>query len=694
MAAPYVPFPVVDHQGPLDLEKQSVEVPGTKRPGQTAHYRNALRDLVDLKTKDTPHNLREAFENGLAIAGPNAPCLGERKLISQDPVRWSDTFEWQTWETVDKRRRALGSGLYKLFQDGAVSPGALRTIGIWSRNTANWQLTEMSCHLFNLVTVALYDTLGPDAVEYVINHAETSIVFASPRNIPALLKLSSRTPCLKIIVSMEDLSSEQKGILTAWSDSRGIQLMTVSEIEASGRQNLIPPLPPSNESITTVCYTSGTTGVPKGALLTQGGLAIAARGILSDTGDLAGRPFVQLSYLPLAHIFERVMEIISITVGGCIGFGTGDPLRLVEDIQILKPTLLPSVPRVMNRVVSAAMAASKAGGIKGALFNRALQVKMANFHKNGSTTHAFWDRLVFSKIQAVLGGRLAFMGLGAAPMNADSVNFLKIASNAFFVLTGYGMTEMCGCGTRTHPRDYTSAGFVGPPCIGIEIKLIDVPALGYTSEDRPNPRGEVCLRGVPRFLGYLKDEVNTKAALDEEGWYHSGDVGEMDPKGRLRIIDRVKNIMKLSQGEYVAIERVESLYSASSVVGQLYVHGDSLQSYLVAVLVPDPVQLASIASVVTGTIVALENQEKLQKAMLDPRVVDVLLKELDKEAEKTGLQGFERIKRLHVTSVQFTVEEGTMTPTFKLRRKEAHAKFKQEIDAMYALGEARAPSHL
>ncbi|KAH8102240.1 acetyl-CoA synthetase-like protein [Cristinia sonorae] len=683
MSLPYVRYPIP--YPPLDYEKQSVEVPGTKRAGQTGHYRNASQAFVDLNYAETIHNAQEAFENGLAIAGPDAPCLGQRRLISKNPVQWSPDFEWQSYGTVNSRRHALGSGLAKLFHDGVIGGGPLQTVGIWSKNTANWKLIDLSLELYNLVSVALYDTLGQDSVEYVINHAETSIIFASTQNIPTLLKIAARTPCLKVIVAMDEVSEGAQSVLTSWAQSQSIKFMSLNEVEILGSKNPIKPPSASSSAIATICYTSGTTGTPKGALLTQGSLALSARNNMSG-GDYADQPAVLLSYLPLAHVFERIMEMLTITFGGAIGYGTGDPLRLMEDLQILRPSIFPSVPRVLNRIVSAVMAASNAGGFKGAMFNKALNVKMANYRKDGTVKHALWDRLVFSKVQAILGGRICFVGVGSAPMNAASIDFLRhLIYKTHETFQGYGATETGGSATRTYPNDKLAAGTVGAPAISVEIKLVDVPALGYTSEDKPNPRGEICMRGVPLFKGYFKNEEATKACLDEEGWYHSGDVGELDSQGRFRIIDRVKNIMKLSQGEYVALERIESLYSASPIAAQLYVHGDSLQSYLVAVLVPDLVQLASIASAVSATAVTPDDHAGLSKALNDEKVVRRLMAELEKEGEKNNLKGFEKIKRVHLSLKPFTVEEGTLTPTLKIRRKDAYLKFKNEIESMYTV---------
>jgi len=216
--------------------------------------------------------------------------------------------------------------------------------------------------------------------------------------------------------------------------------------------------------------------------------------------------------------------------------------------------------------------------------------------------------------------------------------------------------------------------------------------MGYTSEDKPYPRGEILVRGDNCFTTYYKDEKNTKETVDDEGWIHTGDVGAIDEYGRFKIIDRVKNIMKLAQGEYVALEKVENLLSSCPIVGQIFVHGDSLQSYLLGIVIPDPVQLAALVAKIHGTTVSPEDGTALDEAVKDPKVVSAVLAMLTADGVHHGLQGFEMVKRIHVSMEQFSVETNTMTPTMKLRRKEAYLKYKPELDGLYALGEPGAES--
>jgi long-chain acyl-CoA synthetase len=665
----------------IDYANQSVLVPGTKRPGQTAHYQNAIYGLINTNTPNILKTITDIFDNGYNM-NPDARLLGHRPVVSTEPLKFGP-YVWQTYRQVDVRRRKIGSALHSLFKRGELKADDLETVGIWSQNRPEWQLVDFALHAYRKVGVSLYDTLGKDSVEYIINHAQLPIIFTTPDHIPALLKMSSKIPTLKVIVSFDPLDKQVRNALSSWGETVGIQVKELSEIESYGEANLIDPFPASVDQIASLCYTSGTTSNPKGAILTHGNLATSAySGML---GIEYPKNSCIISYLPLAHIYERVVELTAVAVGGCIGFFTGDPLRLLEDAQYLKPHFFPSVPRVLNRVYQSAMAAGNAPGVKGAIFRTAVQAKLDQLHATGINTHPVWDRLVFRKIRAVLGGNLVLVSTGSAPISAEVIDFLKIA---FFcdVIEGYGMTENCGACTHTVKGDPTCGGTIGPPQPVCELKLVDVTSMNYTSEDKPNPRGELCVRGMNCFNAYYKDEKNTRDTV-KDGWIHTGDVAEVDGSGRFKIIDRVKNIMKLAQGEYVALEKVENMNSASPIVQQIYVHGDSLQSYLIAVVIPDPVVLAPLASTIIGKKITPDNTEALTEAVKNPRVIQGVLGLLTKEAKRNGLAGFEYVKRIHLTMDPFTVDDNTLTPTLKLRRKDAYAKFKTQLDALYALGE-------
>ncbi|KAH9849968.1 acetyl-CoA synthetase-like protein [Lenzites betulinus] len=670
----------------VNYDKQAIEVPGTRRPGQTGHYRAAQLPFKTLDSPDAFQHLLEVYDEGFRRA-KGGKFLGHRPVLSTQPLTYANYHVWESWTQVDARRRAVGSAIHKLFETGVLGGGDLPTVGIWSMNCPNWQVVDLALQAYAKVGVSLYNTLGKDSAEFIINHAELTVVFAAPVHIPALLKLAPRCPRLKMVVAIEALTDETKAIMSAWGTTIGVQVKEIAELEAFGRANLRDVITPTSDQIATICYTSGTTGQPKGAVINHGSMAQAVFSLMYQSKVSSEECYRRISFLPLAHIYERVMELVGVGFGGEIGFPSGDPTRLLDDLQVLKPHLLPTVPRVLNRIYQAAMSAGTAPGVKGALFRKAVATKLYNMRTHGQFHHALYDRLVFKKLHDVLGGQLLMITSGSAPISTDVMDFLKIGLGCIVTEGDYGMTENCGCFTRALAGDPTSSGTVGAPFPTSELKLVDVPQLGYSVEDKPYPRGEICMRGGQRFTCYYKDPKKTAETIDEEGWLHTGDVGMLDDHLRLKIIDRLKNITKLAQGEYVALEHVESVYSGSSLVAQLFVHGDALQAYLVAVIVPDPVQFAALVSRVRGSAVAPTHLKTLVQATRDPQVTAEVLAVLTKVAKSCGLRGFEQLRRIHLTLEALSTDNGCLTPTLKIRRKETYEHFKAPIDALYALGE-------
>lgn len=224
-------------------------------------------------------------------------------------------------------------------------------------------------------------------------------------------------------------------------------------------------------------------------------------------------------------------------------------------------------------------------GLKAKLAKKAIKSKLEKLEKTGDPTSTFYDKIVFKKFRAAMGGRVRFMLTGSAPISKEVLNFLKIAIGVP-IFEGYGQTETTACSCLTDSEDGT-AGHVGGVMPYCELKLVDVPEMDCYSTDTPYPRGEICFRGNSTFVGYFREPEKTAETLDKDGWVHTGDVGCLLSNGALKIIDRKKNIFKLSQGEYIAPEKLENAYTEIDFVKQIFVYGDSLQSVLVGIIIPD-----------------------------------------------------------------------------------------------------------
>lgn len=260
--------------------------------------------------------------------------------------------------------------------------------------------------------------------------------------------------------------------------------------------------------------------------------------------------------------------------------------RIAEDMKILRPIIFISVPRLLNKIYSRLLFETlNAPGVRGFLFRRAFLSKRRNFEASGALCHSFWDALLFSKIASVFGGRIKYVICGSAPINPTVLQFLRVVLSAQ-VFEGYGATESSACGSITTEGD-PLCGSVGFATIGGKIRLVDVPELNYSVADSPQPRGEILISGPFVFSGYYKDDNMTASTLTPDGWLQTGDIGTVDRDGRLYVIDRKKHVFKLAQGEYIAPEKLEKVYSESRFINQIFVDGDSLFSFIVAVVVPE-----------------------------------------------------------------------------------------------------------
>jgi long-chain acyl-CoA synthetase len=335
-------------------------------------------------------------------------------------------------------------------------------MGIFAINRYEWLVAELGAGAHSVPNVALYDTLGPETSEYILNHAEVPILVTSVDKVAGVLELSPKCPLLKVIIVMESLFKDQADpipILKKWGSQLGVTVVTFNEVLELGKKKPVPKKLPRGDDLLCLSYTSGTTGNPKGAMLSHTNLVSTLRAAAFTV--LLGQDDVHISYLPLAHIFERVMITNIMMIGASAGFFRGDVTLLVEDIGVLKPTFFASVPRLLNRIYDKIIQGALHSGsnLKAALFTKALESKLYYLEKDGSLTHSIWDRLVFKKVKQVLGGRLKMIFTASAPISSQVLSFLRVACGCQ-VLEAYGQTESCGGLTVTLPGDY-STGNVG-----------------------------------------------------------------------------------------------------------------------------------------------------------------------------------------------------------------------------------------
>ncbi|XP_047408527.1 long-chain-fatty-acid--CoA ligase 5 isoform X2 [Sciurus carolinensis] len=603
----------------IDLDNQSVGIEGGARKC-TYQKNNELMHYYfpDAKT------VYEIFQRGLAVSD-NGPCLGYRKP--------NQPYRWLSYKQVSDRAEYLGSCLLHK----GYKPAPDQFVGIFAQNRPEWVISELACYTYSMVAVPLYDTLGAEAIIYIVNKADIpTVICDTPEKASILIANVEQglTPGLKMIILMDPFSDELK----QRGEKCGVELLTLFDAENLGKENFRKPVPPSPEDLSIICFTSGTTGDPKGAMITHQNIASNAAAFLRCL-EHTFQPTpedVTISYLPLAHMFERVVQAVIYTCGSRVGFFQGDIRLLPDDMKMLRPTVFPTVPRLLNRVYDKVQNEAKTP-FKKFLLNLAISSKF-NEVKNGIIRRdSIWDKLIFSKIQDNLGGRVRVLITGAAPISSPVLTFLRAAMGCP-VFEAYGQTECTAGCTITSPGDWTS-GHVGVPVACNYVKLEDVPDMNYFSV---NNEGEVCIKGTNVFQGYLKDPEKTQETLDKDGWLHTGDIGRWLPNGTLKIIDRKKNIFKLAQGEYIAPEKIENIYIRSRPVLQIFVHGESLRI-----------------------------------------LKEAILEDLHKNGKEGGLKSFEQVKNIFLHPEPFSIENGLLTPTLKAKRGELSKYFRTQIDSLY-----------
>lgn len=597
---------------------------------------------------DDPQTILEGFERGMSIAGENADFIGIPVKNEKNVVTG---YNYKKFSEVEKDAQQIGLALQKT----DLEPGK-DFIAFFSANNYAYDASILGGYYRNLANVSLYDTLGESAVEYICNQCEIKLVFVQNA---AKLKIlfNINTPTLHTVIVID----EDPGKLP---EKEGVTVLSFADFMATGLEGELSQTRPLTSDLATINYTSGTTGNPKGVMLTHNALMTTGYGVgehftaLRPTND-----DLWFSYLPLAHIFERVAHITWMCCGTKWCYSGGDMTQVIAELSIAQPTIFGAVPRVLNKLFDKINATLNEPGcvssIKRGLIHYCMAQKRGYLDQGIVTKDTIWDKKILGpKLQTKLGGKVHSMVCGAAPLNSEVRAFVKEMFSVYFH-EGYGQTEngAAACG-QIFSNYCADDGCVGIPMPWTGIKLVDVPEMGYFSKDG---KGEICFKGANLMKGYYKNEEKTKEAIDEDGWLHSGDIGMWSENKQLKIIDRKKNIFKLSQGEYVAPERLEGIYAKHPLVQQIFIYGNSNESTLVAVIVPEPEGFGQIG----------KDKNELMKQ------INTMAKTNDK------LKGFEMIRACHIETELFSIENGLLTPTSKAKRPQIQAKYKETLEQLY-----------
>jgi long-chain acyl-CoA synthetase len=565
-----------------------------------------------------------------------------------------DAWEGISGAAVLERVHDVSLGLCEL----GIGPGD--RVAILSENRPEWAIADYACLALRAADVPIYPTLPPKQIEYILRDSGAAAVFVSSKmQLDKILEIKERLPELRHVMVFDDLAAAEGTVPFVDLAIRGRQ---VRSRRPNWRDQALEVAP---EDLATIIYTSGTTGDPKGVMLTHGNITsnvVTSVALLSisETDEC-------LSFLPLSHIFERMVGHYTMLHRGVTISYASSTDAVAAEMGEIKPTIMAAVPRLYEKIYARVLDAAASGSpIKKRIFFWAkrtaetwLEYTLAR--RPVPSALAFkkrlGDKLVFAKLRARTGGRVRFFVSGGAPLNPEIAKFFHAAGLP--ILEGYGLTETSPV-IAFNTFDHLKLGTVGRPIPGVEVRIAD--------------DGEVLTRGPNVMVGYFKKPEATREAIDEDGWFHTGDVGILDGDGFLRITDRKKDIIVTAGGKNIAPQPIENLVKTSKFVSNCVMLGDK-RKFPVMIVVPNMDNLKTWAA--RKTLITPDDASLL----VHPEVAA----KMDREVRRTlrDLAQFEIPKRLLLVPLDFSVDGGELTPTLKVKRRVVERNYSTQIEKLY-----------
>ncbi|KAK4454386.1 putative long-chain-fatty-acid ligase [Podospora aff. communis PSN243] len=674
----------------------SVEVPGQQPvKGETPVRRHpASVDKIIDKPSDDITTTYELVRKAAAKYG-NAKCVGSRKLVNthvetkkvkkmvdgeerEVDKNWTffelSPYEYITFNDYEAMALQLGAGLRKL---GLQKDDRVH---IFAATSQNWLSLSHGAASQSMPIVTAYDTLGEEGLRHSMVATKAKAIFLDPHLLPTLTNVLKVATDIQIVIWNHQHTANQTHIDNLKAAFPHLTILSHEELQKLGKENPVDPVPPTSEDLCCIMYTSGSTGTPKGVPLKHKNVVGAVAGVSVVVQPFIGPGDGLLTYLPLAHILEFVFENASLHWGSTMGYGNPKTLsdssvrNCLGDIKEFKPSVLVGVPAVWESVKKGIIAKVNAGSpvVRG-LFWGALSLKEKLMY-TGLPGSGILDAVVFKKIKEATGGRLKLCMNGGGPVAKDTQKFLSMAICP--MISGYGLTETTAMGTLQNPLEWTVES-IGCMPASVEAKLVDFPDAGYFATNKPNPQGEIWLRGPTVLEGYYENPKETAEAVTADGWFKTGDIGEWDKHGHLKIIDRKKNLIKTLNGEYIALEKLESIYRAAPVVANICVYADDSKAKPIAIIVPAEPALKKLADSVGVS------GDSLEELVHNKKVQAAVLKELQTAGRAGGLSGIEIIEGVVVSDEEWTPQNGFTTAAQKLNRKGILAHYKKEVAQAY-----------
>ncbi len=573
----------------------------------------------------------------LVKRNPNFPSLS-----IQTNDKWSTV-------TAAQFRSQVCSVAKGLIAEG-LKPG--ERVAILSRTCYEWTVADYAIWYAGCITVPIYETSSPEQVEWIISDANViATFFEAQRTTHAFTPIAAKVPHMTRSYIFGD------NVLAELS-SKGAN---ISDEELASRRTSAKPNDPA-----TLIYTSGTTGQPKGCIITHGNMMAEVDTLVKGIPEVFEIPDAStLIFLPLAHVFGRLIQVAmlrgEVTIGHC-----PNPAALLKDLSSFQPTFLLAVPRVFEKVFNGSAAkAHGASPVKGKIFDRAAKVAIAysealdhgHMSKGLALQHGLFDKLVYSKLRHAMGGRVTHAISGGAALGSRLGHFYR--GLGLIILEGYGLTESTAGSTLNLPSSL-KIGSVGRPLPGTGVRI--------------ESDGEVLLKGPHIFAGYWNNDAATAEAMTSDGWFRSGDIGELDGDGFLRITGRKKEIIVTAGGKNVAPAVLEDRLRASPIISQCVVVGDN-KPYIAALITLDQDALPQILS--ANNI----DQSPMADLVSDPNLRALVQKAVNSANE--AVSNSEAIKKFSILLEDLTIDNGYLTPKMSIRRHLIVQDFAKDIDALY-----------
>ncbi len=598
-----------------------------------------------------------AAQNSALKLSTGADTLGQMILRAQQrdgvALRYKEAGKWREigYFQLVRSARDIARGLIAL----GIEPG--ERVSILSDTRPEWTIADAASFCAATVVAPIYQTNSPDECAYVLRHSEARVVFCEDAaQLAKIEQIRDRCPDLKHVIAFA--GARDGSISVEQLIARGIE---IPDHEVDARVAAVSP-----DSMASLVYTSGTTGPPKACILTHRNFTEATHA-LEERLDLTRTeaPIEFFMFLPLAHVFARIVQVFTLDLGGTLIYWQRDPLRLLDDIKESRPTYFPSVPRVWEKIYSAATTGiADQPRLKRSIFGWALGVghrvrerERAGRHPGRllEAQHRLADRLVLSKVRDLFGGRLELAVTAAAPIGAEVLEFFDACG--ILLLEAWGMTETCAAGT-INTDVAMKVGTIGKPVPTLEIRVA--------------PDGELLAKGANIFGGYFKDEEATREVLTD-GWLATGDLGTIDAEGFVRITGRKKDLIITSSGKNITAANIENALKQTRWISEAVVYGDR-RPYLVALLTLDGEEAPKLAE-------RLGVNADLGSMSADDRVRAEIQTVVDQVNQRFAR--IEQIKRFAILDRELTQDDGELTPTLKVKRVVVYDKFRDTFDALY-----------